>query len=198
MCYSAQVWEDYRKYVRLFRSEIGIREFVRLYVGCRGGSKAKIPKAMDAAFSDPQTDDERAIKALIDEFDGQQAAQLEQDIFKQHKRLADAERTLLTKTTKKATEDKRIATDKVAWALSVVGRFSHETPCHSHCALRHFSDIFPTFREFSLEATHAQWDFWLTRIAATNSLSGDCGRTAFISRSTAHKVFIVRASLQSA
>ncbi|MGN6521517.1 MAG: hypothetical protein ACTHK2_19090 [Dokdonella sp.] len=40
-----------------------------------------------------------------------------QDLFAQKKRLADAERTLQTKTTTKALEDQRIATSKIAWIL---------------------------------------------------------------------------------
>lgn len=39
------------------------------------------------------------------------------DLFKRRKRLVDAERTLLTKTTRGATESKRIATDKIDWSL---------------------------------------------------------------------------------
>ena len=117
MCYSAMVWESYRQYVRVFKVDPGIREFVRLYVDRKGNVKIKIPKAMDAAFANPQTDDERQIKALIDEFNAQQASKLEQELFKQRKRLADAERTLQTKTTKAATESKRIATDKVEWCM---------------------------------------------------------------------------------
>ncbi|WP_408431775.1 hypothetical protein [Paraburkholderia fungorum] len=39
------------------------------------------------------------------------------NLFKQRKRLADAERSLLTKVTKAATESQRIATDKIAWTL---------------------------------------------------------------------------------
>jgi hypothetical protein len=54
---------------------------------------------------------------MIDAFDAQQATNLEQDLFKQRKRQADAERTLQTKTTKAATKSKRIATDKVEWCL---------------------------------------------------------------------------------
>ena len=117
MCYSSQIEASYKKYVRLWGADIGIKDFVRLYWLRSENPKVKIPKAMDAAFSEPQSDDERKIKALIDEFDRQQAAKLEQELFKQRKRLADAERTLQTKTTKKATEDKRIATEKVEWCL---------------------------------------------------------------------------------
>lgn len=117
MCYSAQIKADYNKYVRAFGADIDIKEFVRLYWDRAQGSKARIPKAMDAAFAEPRSEDERRIRALIADFDRAQASTLEQEVFKQRKRLADAERTLLTKTTKKAQEDKRIATAKVEWAL---------------------------------------------------------------------------------
>lgn len=49
-------------------------------------------------------------KALIDAYNAQQATKLEEEPFKQRKGLADAERMLQTKTTKAATESKRIAT----------------------------------------------------------------------------------------
>ncbi|MDZ7914356.1 MAG: SOS response-associated peptidase family protein [Rhodococcus sp. (in: high G+C Gram-positive bacteria)] len=113
MCYSAQVQADYRKYVTLFGATMGIREFYQVFYQRGLEAKIKIPKAMEAAFAHPQDDDERAIKALIDEYNEKQAASFEQDLFKQRKRLADAERVLQTKTTKKAQDDQRIATDKV-------------------------------------------------------------------------------------
>jgi putative SOS response-associated peptidase YedK len=117
VCYSAQVWASYKKYVREWGADVSIQQFYRLYWARSQGAKIKIPKAMDAAFADPQTDEERAIKALIDDYDRQQATKLEQELFKQRKRLADAERTLQGKATKAATESKRIATDKIAWCL---------------------------------------------------------------------------------
>jgi putative SOS response-associated peptidase YedK len=117
MCYSAQIRADYRKYLRHWGADIGIRDFVRLYWERRTNARIKIPKALDAAFSEPTTDDEREINKLIDAFNTEQAAKLEQELFKQRKRLADAKRTLQTKTTKAATESKRIATDKVEWCL---------------------------------------------------------------------------------
>ena len=117
MCYSAEVWADYHKYTRTWGAEISIKEFHRLYWKRQEQPQVRIPKAMDAAFSNPATDEEKQIKAMIDAYDSAQASRLEQEVFKQKKRLADAERTLLTKTTKAATENKRIATDKIAWAL---------------------------------------------------------------------------------
>ncbi|NYH26040.1 SOS response-associated peptidase family protein [Paraburkholderia bryophila] len=118
MCYSAQVQADYRKFVRMFGAIMDIGEFTRLFFErAEGVSKAKIPKAMEHAFDEPQTDAEREIKASIDKFNSVQTSKLEQDLFKERKRLADAERTLQTKATKAAIESQRIATDKIAWTL---------------------------------------------------------------------------------
>jgi hypothetical protein len=113
MCYSARIEADYRKYVRMFGAQMSIKEFVQLYWERAEGREAKIPKATDAAFCEPQTEEERRIKTLIDEFNVRQATKLEQELFKRRTRLADAERTLQTKTTKAATESKRIAADKI-------------------------------------------------------------------------------------
>ncbi|CAE6712182.1 SOS response-associated peptidase family protein [Paraburkholderia nemoris] len=114
MCYSAQIQADYRRFVRMFGAIMDIGEFSRLFFErAEGVSKAKIPKAMEAAFASPQNDAEREIDALIDRFNAGQSTKLEQELFKQKKRLADAERTLLTKTTKAASESRRIASDKI-------------------------------------------------------------------------------------
>jgi len=117
MCYSAQIRHDYAKFVRAYGAVIDIAEFVRLYWNRGQGAKLKIPKAMDAAFADPQSEEERRIQALIAQYDREQASALEQEVFKQRKRLADAERVLQSKSTKAATESRRIATAKVEWAL---------------------------------------------------------------------------------
>ena len=117
MCYSAQIWQNYRKYVRAYGADIDFEAFVRLYFDRETNAKIKIAKAMDAAFAVPANDAERRIKAQIDEHDRQQTVKLEQELFKQRKRLADAERTLQTRATKAAADSKRIATDKIAWVL---------------------------------------------------------------------------------
>lgn len=117
MCYSAQIQADYRRYVKMFGAQMDIREFARLFWERAEGSKAKIPKAMEDAFLHPENDDERRIKEFIDRFNTGQANTIEQDLFKQRTRLADAERALQTKVTKAATESRRIATDKIDSAL---------------------------------------------------------------------------------
>jgi hypothetical protein len=117
MCYSAQIQANYKKYVRAWGADIDIKEFVRLYWLRQEGAKLKIPKAMHTPFSDPKDFDERKIEALISEFDALQVSKLQQEVFKQRKRLADAERTLQTKITKAATESQRIAAKKIGWSM---------------------------------------------------------------------------------
>ncbi|BCF95977.1 hypothetical protein PPGU19_005460 [Paraburkholderia sp. PGU19] len=114
MCYSAQIEADYKRYVKTFGAHMDIREFARLYwERAEGNLKAKIPKAMDDSFTSPQSDEEREIKRLIDEYNGAQTTSLEEELFKQRARLVAAERTLQTKPTKTATESKRIAGEKI-------------------------------------------------------------------------------------
>ncbi len=128
MCYSAQIWAGYKKYVRLWGADIDIDAFVRLYWTRSQGTRISIPRAMDAAFADAQGDREREIKALVDEFDEQQVAKLEQEAFRQRKRLADAERALQSRMTRAATESRRIATAKVAWALGKLADLRRTEP----------------------------------------------------------------------
>lgn len=130
MCYSAKVKAEYNAFVRLYNSRLDIKAFYELYWRRKKkqGPLLKIPKAMDAWFAQPRSDEEREIKALIDEFNGEQATSFEQELFRQRKRLADAERTLQTKTTKTAMESKRIATDKIDWALGKLADLKRTEP----------------------------------------------------------------------
>jgi predicted ATPase with chaperone activity len=115
MCYSAQIEADYRKYVHIFGAQVSIREFARLYWERAESSNANVPKAMDDAFSNPQTDEERNVKASIEKINVAQLTKLEQELFRQRARLAEAERALQSKVTKAATESRRIANDKIEW-----------------------------------------------------------------------------------
>jgi len=112
----------------MFGAQISIREFARLYWERAEGSKANVPKAMDDAFSNPQTDEERKVKASIERFNAEQATKLEQELLRQRARWADAERTLQIKVTKAATESRRIATDKIAWTRGKLDDIQRTTP----------------------------------------------------------------------
>ncbi|RDU98168.1 SOS response-associated peptidase family protein [Trinickia dinghuensis] len=117
MCYSAQIKADYLRFVRTFGARLDLQEFIRIYWEREQGQATKIPKAVDAFFSEPQSDDEQRIKAMIDRFNQVQSSKLEKELFVQRKRLADAERALQVKATKAAAESKRIATDKIEAAM---------------------------------------------------------------------------------
>jgi putative SOS response-associated peptidase YedK len=130
MCYSAQVLQDYRKYVRLFGADISLREFFELFWRRMAEPALKIPKALESAFADASADDLLpagaatllgGIREQIGLYATQEATRLEQLLFAQRKRLADAERQLAVKATRAAAESRRIAGDKVAWALGKLG-----------------------------------------------------------------------------
>lgn len=80
----------------------------------------KIPKALEANFYAPENPVEERIKQYIDLYHGRKTKELEAELFTQKKRLADAERKLKRKETKKALEDRRIATYKISWHLEKI------------------------------------------------------------------------------
>ncbi|WP_087497331.1 SOS response-associated peptidase family protein [Curvibacter sp. AEP1-3] len=118
MCYSAQLIQQYEEYVDLNGADIDIEAFARLYGFRCLDDRIKIPKVVEVAFQGKGSPQESNIQAALEQYQAQQATKLEQELFKQRTRLVDAERTLLVKTTKAATESQRIATSKMAWAQS--------------------------------------------------------------------------------
>lgn len=117
MCYSAQIWAEFRKFEREFGAVMSVEQYVRLFWEKReGGTWRKIPKAMKDAFAAPRGDAERKIAAIIAARNAEEAHALEAELFKQKTRLTNAERALQSKPTKKAENDKRVSTDKIARA----------------------------------------------------------------------------------
>jgi putative SOS response-associated peptidase YedK len=114
MCYSAQVWAEFHKFEREFGAVMSIDQYVRFFWERRKDRTwRKIPKRMKDAFASPRNEAEREIATLIAEGDAEEAHALEAELFKQMTRLTNAERALRTKSTKKAENDRRIATDKI-------------------------------------------------------------------------------------
>jgi len=108
--------EDLRKLEREYEAIIGWVEFAELFER-RVVSDLKITKALELQFEEPKTPQAEKIKQSIDQYRRKKTAELEQELFKQKKRLGDAERTLKTKETKKALEDQRIAGSKIEATL---------------------------------------------------------------------------------
>lgn len=113
MCYSAQCWQAYKEHVREFGAIVDIHEFALLYGYRKLNRKTKIPKGMDLQFLNPQSPLEQEIHDLIQEWNAEKISESEQELFKQVRRLADAERKLAVKETKAALTDQRVSRNKI-------------------------------------------------------------------------------------
>ncbi|HHA2954772.1 TPA: SOS response-associated peptidase family protein [Stenotrophomonas maltophilia] len=113
MCYSAQITAAYQKLVRMTGATLSLQEFAALYAHDPGKKRPKTPKAMDDAFRAGASPAELVVWAEIEQWNRAEATLLEQELFANRKRLADAERALQLKETKKAREDVRIAGNKI-------------------------------------------------------------------------------------
>lgn len=118
MCYSAQIEADYDKFVREWGAIISIKRFVELFWEKRkDGGWTKIPKAMREAFRRPQGEEGFELAKIVAEGDRAQEDVLRAEIEAQTARLEKAEAVLAgPKPTKTASNDKRIASDKIARA----------------------------------------------------------------------------------
>lgn len=114
MCYSAQVIQMARKLHRQLGIRIDYDEVERLFFRRLEDPTVNISRGFEANFDDPANEQERRIKDAIDLHRSRIAAKFEKDLFSQKTRLVNAQRSLSTKETKKAREDVRIATTKIA------------------------------------------------------------------------------------
>jgi len=128
MCYSAQITAAYQKLVRMTGATLSLQEFAALYTHDLGKKRPKTPKAMDDAFRARASPAELAVWAEVDQWNRTEAAVLEQGLFANRKRLADAERALQVKETKKAREDVRIAGNKIDRALAKLADLKRTEP----------------------------------------------------------------------
>lgn len=113
MCYSALVWASYLKYQKTFGADVDIKAFVLLYEARAADPRVRIPKGMDAAFLKGETPGAREIREYIAAWNAGLVTSSERELFKQAKRLADAERKLVVKQTKTALGEQRIAGNKI-------------------------------------------------------------------------------------
>jgi putative SOS response-associated peptidase YedK len=114
MCYSAQVVQMARKLSRQLGIRLDYAEVERLFFRRLEDPAVNISRGFEANFDEPSNDQERRIKAAIDEHRSKVASKLEKDLFSQRTRLVNAQRSLTGKETKKAREEVRIATSKIA------------------------------------------------------------------------------------
>jgi putative SOS response-associated peptidase YedK len=144
MCYSARIESKWKRYVRDMEARMSWSDFHELaQLRLADPGQYRLPRGFDLEFADPKTDEERAIKALVDKYRQAQVTKLETEIFAQKKRLADADRKLAVKETKAAAESKRIAGTKVEQALRKLSLLTDDRPHSNDYRIfpRHYAPI---------------------------------------------------------
>ncbi|OYT91149.1 MAG: hypothetical protein CFE43_15010 [Burkholderiales bacterium PBB3] len=116
MCYSAQVLNAYDEYCKLLGADIDIEAFAQLYGMKLHDNRIKTPRGLDAAIEADQRAEMDKVRLAVLQYKAQQVTQLGEEIIEQQDRLRMAQEALLKKFTKKATEDVRIATNKIGRA----------------------------------------------------------------------------------
>jgi putative SOS response-associated peptidase YedK len=114
MCYSAQVVQMARKLHRQLGIRLDYDEIEKLFFRRLEDPSLSISRGFEANFYDPANERERRIKEAIDVHRSRMATKTEKDLFSQKTRLVNAGRSIKEKETKKAREDVRIATTKIA------------------------------------------------------------------------------------
>lgn len=113
MCYSAKVWQKIKEYYRRVGAQPDYSQIELAFARRLSGSAIRIPRGFEENFAQPTNAAEKRIKDLIDEFKAKERTRLEQDLFANKKRLADAERALTVIETKKALNDQRVAGNNI-------------------------------------------------------------------------------------
>ncbi|GAB3331991.1 hypothetical protein GCM10027359_02120 [Marilutibacter aestuarii] len=113
MCYSALVKAEFTRFVREYGAIMDIETYVKTYWGDDGRPVGRRPKVPRAAERDILDHGPPEVAELIRQWDATEVDDLTRELFNQRKRVADGERALQSKATKKAAEDVRIGTNKV-------------------------------------------------------------------------------------
>jgi putative SOS response-associated peptidase YedK len=113
MCYSALVRNDLQWLVKRYGAEIAWEMFEELYLKRLEDNDIQFARALDVHVLKNQSPAAQRCQSYIEEYRTKQARTWEQELFKQRKRLVDAQRKLQAKETKAARNDERIATAKI-------------------------------------------------------------------------------------
>ena len=137
MCFSANVQQNIKKLSQQFDAKVDQENFESMFQRRITDDSIKLPKALEFNFAKPQSPFEIKIKSLIDTYHSKKITTLEVELFKQKKRLVDAERKLGEKETKKNLEEQRISSRKIKWYFEKISNLKRSE-------VRPFDDrIFP-------------------------------------------------------
>jgi putative SOS response-associated peptidase YedK len=122
MCYAHMIRADLKAWLREFGASLDIATLEDLFSKRIDAPRdVRFPLAMDRFFLQRQNDTELGLRDAIDAYRARRISEWEQEIFKQRKRYADAQRTLQTKPTKKAEADIGIASRKIEQLMGWLG-----------------------------------------------------------------------------
>lgn len=113
MCYSAIVKQQIKKLGVQYEARIDYELLQNMFYRRLTDDKIKISKALEAEFDKPENAEEREIQELIRAYNKIKLKEIELDLAKQEERLRLAEIAFACKETKKAQNEKRIATNKI-------------------------------------------------------------------------------------
>jgi putative SOS response-associated peptidase YedK len=111
------VEQDLRKAARMVGGEVDFSALEKLFSQRLGDDSIRIARALEANFTSPASPVDERIRESIDRYRAKLRGGYETALFAQKKRLADAERALATRQTRKVLDDQRIATRKIAWNM---------------------------------------------------------------------------------
>lgn len=124
MCFSAIAFEDLRRLEREFDAKADQDAYAELAERRWQDGSAKLPKALDDSLL--------AIggkaAGFVQKWLERRVDELTQELFAQKRRVADAERKLAVKETRKALEDARIGTDKMGKAQRALDDLRRREP----------------------------------------------------------------------
>lgn len=128
MCYSAVVEQNLDLLAQQAKARVDLELFAELFERRAAGEDIKLAKGLEANFLSPNNAVAKRIAQYIAAYKEATASKWQIGLFQQKTRLTDAERNLKSRATKKSEEDRRIATNKIAWLRAKLAGLKRTTP----------------------------------------------------------------------
>jgi putative SOS response-associated peptidase YedK len=128
MCFSAVVQQNLDLLARQHKARVDMDLFENLFARRAAGADIKLAKSLEANFLNPQNAAAHRIALHIAAWQATTASKWQIELFQQKTRLADIERKLKARTTQKAQDDQRIATNKIAWLRTKLADLKRTEP----------------------------------------------------------------------
>lgn len=135
VCYSAMIEQSVKSLGIRFQARIQLDLFEELFRRRLSDERIRIPKAMEQDFLHPTNASEARILEAIQQYRQYQAQKWQKELTRQRERLASAERSLLIRSTKKASSEQQIASKKLAWCQGQLADLARTTLLPQDCRI---------------------------------------------------------------